>query len=67
MEKLFAETGTVDALVACAGFVANGRITDCPVSDLQQSLDVNVTGTALMSRLAIEAALEAKRPLSIVK
>lgn len=66
MEALFAEVGAVDALVNCAGYVANGRLTDCSPQDLQISLDVNVTGTALMSRLAVEASLAAKRPLSIV-
>ncbi|MGS4944493.1 SDR family oxidoreductase [Meridianimarinicoccus sp. RP-17] len=62
----FAQHGPVDILVNCAGIVPGGSIADCSTADFRSALDVNVTGTFLVTRAAVREALAAGRPLSIV-
>lgn len=66
VEAHFARRGAVDILVNCAGIVPSGSIAACSTGDFKAALDVNVTGTFLVSRAAVLAALADARPLSIV-
>jgi 2-keto-3-deoxy-L-fuconate dehydrogenase len=62
----FALNGSVDILVNCAGIVRNGSITECSTGDFKAALDVNVLGTFLMTRAAVQEALKKPQPLSII-
>lgn len=62
----FSRHGPVDILVNCAGIVPGGSIADCSTADFRAALDVNVTGTFQVTRAAVRAALDARKPLSIV-
>jgi 2-keto-3-deoxy-L-fuconate dehydrogenase len=61
-----ARHGPVDILVNCAGIVPGGNIATCSTTDFRAALDVNVTGTFLVTRAAVRAARDAGRTLSIV-
>jgi 2-keto-3-deoxy-L-fuconate dehydrogenase len=45
--------GRIDALVSCAGFVANGTILDCDEDTWAFSLDLNLTATYRLIRAAL--------------
>jgi 2-keto-3-deoxy-L-fuconate dehydrogenase len=50
---VLAQTGPLDILFNCAGYVANGTILDCDESDWARSLDLNVTGAYRLIRAAL--------------
>ncbi|MEH6445695.1 MAG: SDR family oxidoreductase [Oceanospirillaceae bacterium] len=50
--------GSVDILVNCAGYVANGTILDCSQSELQRSLDVNLWGVFNVTRAFLPAMVQ---------
>jgi 2-keto-3-deoxy-L-fuconate dehydrogenase len=54
---VLAQTGPLDILFNCAGYVANGTILDCDESDWARSLDLNVTGAYRLIRAALPAML----------
>jgi 2-keto-3-deoxy-L-fuconate dehydrogenase len=51
------QTGPLDILFNCAGYVANGTILDCIESDWAFSFDLNVTGAYRLIRAALPAML----------
>jgi len=51
------QTGPLDILFNCAGYVASGTILDCDESDWARSLDLNVTGAYRLIRAALPAML----------
>lgn len=51
------QTGPLDILFNCAGYVACGTILDCDESDWARSLDLNVTGAYRLIRAALPAML----------
>jgi 2-keto-3-deoxy-L-fuconate dehydrogenase len=51
------QTGPLDILFNCAGYVASGTILDCDESDWGRSLDLNVTGAYRLIRAALPAML----------
>ncbi|RVT43453.1 SDR family oxidoreductase [Sphingobium algorifonticola] len=58
IEALLAESGPLDVLFNCAGFVANGAILECTEADLAFSLDLNVTAMATMVKAALPAMID---------
>lgn len=59
-ERLVAEAGPVDILVANAGVPANGRLTEFQVDQLDRALDVNLRAPIVMTRLLLPGMLERK-------
>lgn len=55
---LAGDTGPIDILINCAGYVAEGTLLDCTAEDLQRSFDVNVRGAFLMCRAFLPGMLE---------
>ena len=53
------ETGTIDVLFNCAGFVHHGTILDCEESDWEFSFNLNVRSMYRMIRTFLPAMLEA--------
>ncbi|MBC8259539.1 MAG: SDR family oxidoreductase [SAR324 cluster bacterium] len=53
------ETGTIDVLFNCAGFVHHGTILDCEESDWDFSFDLNVRSMYRMIKAFLPAMLEA--------
>src|SRR5579859_6584192 len=45
IQQFAAETGPVDVLFNCAGYVHNGTVLDCAESDLDFAFDLNVKST----------------------
>lgn len=60
------ETGAVDVLLNCAGFVHHGTILDCEEADWSFSMDVNLRGMYLMIRNFLPAMLKAGKGGSII-
>jgi 2-dehydro-3-deoxy-L-fuconate 4-dehydrogenase len=54
---VLAQTGPLDILFNCAGYVANGTILDCEESDWALSFDLNVTGAYRLIRAVLPAML----------
>ena len=54
---VLSQTGPLDVLFNCAGYVANGTILDCVESDWAFSFDLNVTGAYRLIRAALPAML----------
>jgi 2-keto-3-deoxy-L-fuconate dehydrogenase len=52
------EAGRIDILVNCAGWVHNGTILDCDVSDWERSLTQNVTSCFLTMRAVLPQMIE---------
>ncbi|WP_422745338.1 SDR family NAD(P)-dependent oxidoreductase [Mycobacterium sp. WMMD1722] len=52
VEALFAQTGTLDAVVNCAGFSNVGLITDMPVDQFREVIDVCLTGGFIVAKHA---------------
>ncbi len=50
--------GSVDILVNCAGYVANGTILECSQSELQRSLEVNLWGAFNVTQACLPAMLK---------
>ena len=59
VERTIAETGAVDALVNCAGYVHMGDILSCDDEAWDRSFDVNVRGMFLVTRRMLPAMLDA--------
>lgn len=53
VEAVLARTGRLDVLVNCAGIVHEGSAWDTALADWQRLIDVNLTGTFLVSRAAM--------------
>lgn len=58
IDKVLADTGPLDVLCNCAGYVANGTILDCDERDWSFSLDLNVTSMYRIIKGALPAMLE---------
>jgi 2-keto-3-deoxy-L-fuconate dehydrogenase len=61
IESVMRETGSLDVLFNCAGYVANGTILDCDEDDWSFSFDLNVTAMYRTIRLALPHMLDAGR------
>jgi 2-dehydro-3-deoxy-L-fuconate 4-dehydrogenase len=61
-----AESGAVDVLFNCAGFVHHGTILDCAETDWAFSMDVNLRGMYLTIRALLPAMLKSGRGASII-
>jgi len=48
----------VDVLVNCAGYALNGSVEDVPIADAKAEFDVNVFGSATLTRLCLPAMRE---------
>ncbi len=57
IEAAAAETGALDVLFNCAGFVANGTILDCDEDQWAFSLDLNMTAMYRMCRTFLPAMI----------
>ena len=66
VEAIAAETGPLDALVNCAGYVAAGNILTCTERDLDFSFDLNVRAMIRVIQSFLPAMLEADKGGSIV-
>lgn len=58
---LAAETGPIDALFNCAGFVHNGTVLECSESDLDFAYDLNVKAMYRTIRAFLPGMLERRR------
>jgi 2-keto-3-deoxy-L-fuconate dehydrogenase len=65
IEAAFAETGPVDILFNCAGYVANGTILECSQAEWDLSFDLNVASMYRMIRQYLPSMLE-RRAGSII-
>jgi 2-keto-3-deoxy-L-fuconate dehydrogenase len=61
IEAVMRESGRLDVLFNCAGYVAGGTVLDCSEKDWSFSFDLNVTAMYRTIRLALPAMLEAGR------
>jgi uncharacterized protein len=57
-ERLAAETGPVDILIANAGVPVSGLLTDLEVAHIDRGLDVNLRAAIVLTRLLLPAMLE---------
>ena len=58
IQQLSEETGAIDVLFNCAGFVHHGTVLDCEESDWDFSFDLNVRSMYRMIRAFLPAMLE---------
>ena len=58
IQQLAEETGAIDVLFNCAGFVHHGTVLDCEENDWDFSFDLNVRSMYLMIRAFLPAMLE---------
>ena len=58
IRQLAEETGSIDVLFNCAGFVHHGTVLDCKENDWDFSFDLNVRSMYLMIRAFLPAMLE---------
>lgn len=58
IQQLAEETGAIDVLFNCAGFVHHGTVLDCKENDWDFSFDLNVRSMYLMIRAFLPAMLE---------
>lgn len=61
MDEVLAETGALDILFNCAGYVAAGSILDCEEADWARSFDLNVTPMYRLIRRVLPAMIERGR------
>lgn len=59
-ERLVAEAGPVDVLVANAGVPASGRLPDFEIDQIERALDVNLLAPIVMARLLLPGMLDRK-------
>ena len=59
IKQIAEETGTIDVLFNCAGFVHHGTILDCEENDWEFSFNLNVRSMYRMIRAFLPAMLEA--------
>jgi 2-keto-3-deoxy-L-fuconate dehydrogenase len=52
------ETGTIDVLFNCAGYVHTGSILDCTEADWDDAMNVNVTSMFLMTKAFLPAMID---------
>lgn len=57
-ERLAAEAGPVDILIANAGVQASGRLTDLRVEDIDAALEVNLRSAIVLARLLVPGMVE---------
>jgi len=57
-ERLVAEAGPVDILVANAGVPASGQLRDFEIDEIDRALDVNLRSPLVMTRLLLPGMLE---------
>jgi 2-keto-3-deoxy-L-fuconate dehydrogenase len=57
IDAVLAETGALDVLFNCAGYVARGTILDCDEQDWANSFAINVTGMYRLIRRALPAMI----------
>jgi 2-keto-3-deoxy-L-fuconate dehydrogenase len=60
------ETGAVDVLLNCAGFVHHGTILDCSESDRDFTIELNLRGAYRMIRAFLPAMLKSGKGASII-
>jgi 2-keto-3-deoxy-L-fuconate dehydrogenase len=60
------ETGAVDVLLNCAGFVHHGTILDCSESDWDFTFELNLRGAYRMIRAFLPAMLKSGKGASII-
>lgn len=60
------ETGAVEVLLNCAGFVHHGTILDCAEADWDFTLELNLRGAYRMIRAFLPAMLKAGKGASII-
>ena len=60
IHQLAEETGPIDVLFNCAGFVHHGTVLDCEESDWDFSFDLNVRSMYRMIRAFLPAMLESR-------
>ena len=58
IQQLAKETGSIDVLFNCAGFVHHGRVLDCEESDWDISFNLNVRSMYRMIKAFLPAMLE---------
>ena len=58
IRQLAEETGSIDVLFNCAGFVHHGTVLDCEENDWDFSFDLNVRSMYRMIRAFLPAMLE---------
>ncbi len=58
IKQIAEETGSIDVLFNCAGFVHHGTILDCEESDWELSFDLNVRSMYRMIRTFLPSMLE---------
>jgi len=58
IQQLAKETGSIDVLFNCAGFVHHGTVLDCEESDWDISFDLNVRSMYRMVKAFLPAMLE---------
>ena len=58
IQAIAKETGTIDVLFNCAGFVHHGTVLDCEESDWDFSFDLNVRSMYRMIRAFLPAMIE---------
>ena len=58
VQRLAADAGQVDILVANAGLPANGELADLDVDDIARAIDINVRSTLVLTRLLLPRMLE---------
>lgn len=61
-----AETGAVDVLFNCAGFVHHGTILDCEEKDWEFSFDLNVRSMYRLTKALLPAMIKAGRGGSVI-
>ncbi|MCW3066066.1 MAG: short-chain dehydrogenase/reductase [Solirubrobacterales bacterium] len=61
VERLVAEAGDVDVLVANAGLPASGRIDEFSVEQIDRALDVNLRAPTVLTRLLVPGMVERGR------
>jgi short-subunit dehydrogenase len=60
VERLAAEAGPVDILIANAGVPVTGRLTDLEVARIDRGLEINLRAAIVLTRLMLPAMLERK-------
>src|SRR5215469_9353544 len=60
------ETGAIEVLLNCAGFVHHGTILDCSEADWDFTLELNLRGAYRMIRAFLPAMLKAGKGASII-
>ncbi len=66
IDALAEETGAVEVLLNCAGFVHHGTILDCSEADWEFTLELNLRGAYRMIRAFLPAMLKSGKGASII-